>query len=284
MKKQTLIIIGLFFLIGFTGQKMACGQANKAPQGAINGLFSISEDQQVYFSKGNLQYIGSAKKPYWKFADHQWDIIGNAAGNGDPNIDRDLFSWGTSGFEHGAVCYQPWSTDWNPKNYYAYGGAMYNLNAQGGTADWGANPISNGGNVAKQWRTLTYREWAYLLHYRKTESGILFAMAQVNGVNGLIILPDDWSRVTFILQNKNDDRANYSSNVISLEEWETIEKKGAVFLPSATWGRGYYWTSSVFFEKEQARPISIQDGRFMYTGIFLNKNERAWVRLVCPAK
>ena len=38
-----------------------------APEGAINGLFTINENgDQVYFSQGNLQYIGSAATPYWK--------------------------------------------------------------------------------------------------------------------------------------------------------------------------------------------------------------------------
>ena len=46
------------------------------PTGAINGLFSVSATQQVYFSQGNLQYIGNTNT--WKFADHQWDVIGES--------------------------------------------------------------------------------------------------------------------------------------------------------------------------------------------------------------
>ena len=44
--------------------------APSTPVGAINGLFSVSATQQVYFSKGNLQYIGSAATPYWQFAEN----------------------------------------------------------------------------------------------------------------------------------------------------------------------------------------------------------------------
>ncbi len=84
--------------------------SGNVPEGAINGLFTINANgDQVYFSQGNLQYIGSAATPYWKFADHQWDYIGDAQTGTSEMLDRDLFGWGTSGYNHGAICYQPWS-------------------------------------------------------------------------------------------------------------------------------------------------------------------------------
>lgn len=42
------------------------------PTGAINGLFSVSDSKQVYFSKGNLQFVGTS----WQFATNQYDILG----------------------------------------------------------------------------------------------------------------------------------------------------------------------------------------------------------------
>ena len=66
---------------------------NNAPTGAINGKFTINEDgDQVYFSQGNLQYIGSASTPYWKFAENQWDCLGTTTGqnSSNQNADRDL--------------------------------------------------------------------------------------------------------------------------------------------------------------------------------------------------
>ena len=44
------------------------------PEGAIDGLFSVSENKYVYFSKGNLQY--NIRKKKWQFAESQWDYIG----------------------------------------------------------------------------------------------------------------------------------------------------------------------------------------------------------------
>ena len=148
------------------------------PTGAINGLFSVSGSRQVYFSKGNLQYQASTNT--WKFAESQYDYIGDANSNISSSYDGwiDLFGWGTSGY-HDAndpynVNYQPWSSSDslldNEYNSYGYGPSsnMPDMNLTGTSAnyDWGVNnPISNGGNTANQWRTLTQPEWSYILNY-----------------------------------------------------------------------------------------------------------------------
>lgn len=225
------------------------------PTGAINGLFSVSATQQVYFSQGNLQYIGSASNPYWKFADNQWDCLGdNGQGGINQSVDRDYFGWGTSGYNHGAVCFQPWCTEFVNSYYYAYGQPNYCLNEQTGMADWGYNPISNGGNQPNQWRTLTMEEWTYVLNTRMTVSGIRYAKAQLNDVNGLVLLPDNWEVSFYVLNNTNTAGADFSSNVIDVSQWVSMEQQGAVFLPAAGeryentinagYGHGYYWSAS----------------------------------------
>ena len=227
------------------------------PTGAINGLFTVNANgDQVYFSKGNLQYIGSAAIPFWKFADHQWDYLGdNGQGSNASSIDRDLFGWGTSGYEHRTDCYQPWSTSTNYTEYYAYGMYSCNLYDQTGMADWGYNAISNGGNMENiGWRTPTTNEWEYLFMTRNTTSGIRFVKGKVNDSNGVILLPDDWTASTYSLNNINNAEADFSGNIISSEEWVNIfEANGAVFLPTASRrngtvvydaGQGFYWSSS----------------------------------------
>ena len=225
------------------------------PVGAIDGLFSVSASQQVYFSQGNLQYIGSASTPYWKFADNQWDYLGTLTGqdSDSENIDRDLFGWGTSGYNHGANCYQPWSTSTSNSDYNAYGDWLNNLFDQTGQADWGYNPISNGGNQPNQWRSLTKSEWDYVFNTRTTTSGIRFVMAKVIGVNGIILLPDDWDSSSFTLMNINTYNTSFSSNIIDASQWSTLEQYGAVFLPTAgcrcgtsvnhIGTSGFYWTA-----------------------------------------
>jgi len=225
-----------------------------APTGAIDGKFTINANGgQVYFSQGNLQYIGSATMPYWKFAENQWDILGTTTGqnSSDENVDRDFFGWGTSGYNHGAICYQPWSTSTIPSNYWAYGNISYDLFHQTGQADWGYNPISNGGNQENQWRSLTKPEWVYVFNTRTTNSGIRYAKAKVNDVNGVILLPDGWSTNYYSLSNTNSGDASFTSNIITATQWATLEQHGAVFLPAAgsrdggnVGIRGNYWSAS----------------------------------------
>ena len=42
--------------------------------GTINGLYSVSETNRVYFSQGNLRY--HIEQNIWRFADTQYDIVG----------------------------------------------------------------------------------------------------------------------------------------------------------------------------------------------------------------
>ena len=224
------------------------------PTGAINGLFSVSATQQVYFSQGNLQYQASSNN--WRFATNQYDYVGSANSNISQTYNGwiDLFGWGTSGYNHGAVCYQPWSTSQAETDYYAYGSSTCNLYDQTGQADWGYNAISNGGNLTNQWRTLTTNEWQYVFNTRSTSSGLRYAKAKVNNVNGVILLPDNWSSSTYSLSNTNQGGASYSSNTISTSQWSVLENAGAVFLPAAGYrdgssvfnvgSCGYYWSSS----------------------------------------
>lgn len=271
------------------------------PEGAIKGVFSVSDTEQVYFSKGNLQYQASTNT--WRFAEHQWDYVGtqipdtdgnfggNVNGSDNANISEtyngwiDLFGWGTSGFNHGAINYQPWGTSTNYSDYAAYGNPQCNLYDQSGTADWGYNPILNGGNTENTWRTLTKKEWDYVFNIRNTDSGIRYAMAQVNGVNGVILLPDNWNSFYFEL---NHTTMNCSSNIISATQWELLEKKGVVFLPVTTGIRfngassvsisltglyGYYWSSSIINNNSayniniHRTGIAIEDRSYRIVGI-----------------
>ena len=236
----------------------------EVPVGAISGKFTINANgDQVYFSQGNLQYIGSASIPYWKFADNQWDCFGAKTGqNSDnQNVDRDLFGWGTSGWDNGNMYYQPYNTETNydPNKGYGYGPTdgtnySYSLTDYYANADWGVyNIISNGGTIPNLWRTLTTNEWSYVFNSRTTSSGIRYAKASVNSVGGVILLPDNWNSSVYDLNYPNASEAPYSGNEINVSDWTTIEATGAVFLPTTgyrygssinNYEEGFYWTSS----------------------------------------
>lgn len=207
------------------------GMDEEVPEGAINGLFSISETQQVCFSKGNLQYIGSATIPYWRFAEQQWEYLGdNGQGSSTTNIDRDLFCWGTGD---------------NPTSQ-ATASLEY--------CEWGNNPISNGGTTGK-WRTLAADEWDYIFNWRGGESGLRYAKAKLDRTNGVVLLPDGWDGSIYHLNSINLEKEPYTSNFISLNDWvNTLEPNGVVFLPAAGYRGGFvffdvgtvgsYWSSS----------------------------------------
>ena len=199
------------------------------PSGLLNGVFSVGDSKQVRFSQGNLQYQASTDT--WRFSDNQWDFVGVHNANISSSYSGwiDLFSWGTSGYDHGAVCYQPWSTSMDNNDYYAYNDSSLNLYDETGQADWGANPIVNGGNTSNLWRTLTYQEWQYLFN---TRPGIRFAKAIVNNSCGVILLPDNWNEETYSFNCPNNDSVSFSLNVIDAEDWGGLENAGAVFLPA----------------------------------------------------
>lgn len=189
----------------------------------IKGKFSVDDKRQIYFSKGNLQFQASTKS--WRFAEHQWDIIGNDNDNISSYYSGwiDLFGWGTSGFNGK----HPYMTSVTETDYGNNG-----QNISGTKYDWGVFN-SNSENGGKRWRTLTRDEWKYVLFKRQTSSGIRFAKAIVNGISGLIILPDDWNDSSYKLNKTDKSMSGFNNNEISLNDWESVfENNGAVFLPA----------------------------------------------------
>lgn len=260
--------------------------------GALAGLFSVNGGQQVRFSQGNLQYQASTNT--WRFASNQYDFVGqnNSQLSSSYSGWIDLFGWGTSGYNHGAVCWQPWSSSAVWSHYYAYGSYYYHLYDQSGQADWGYNAISNGGNQTQRWRTLTKEEWMYVFEQRTTATGNRFAKAQVNGVNGVVLLPDNWSVSVHPLNECNNVYVPFETNVVSSSIWSTMEANGAVFLPAAGYRsetevfsvgvEGNYWSAS-YADDYDAYYMSVISTNLMPNNVFGRDFGRS-VRLVCPAE
>lgn len=246
------------------GYTLSRAQLGYAPA-KFGGVFTVASGKQVRFAPGNLQYQASTGT--WRFAKHQYDAIGNNAGNNVFDDTRstqaawiDLFGWGTSGWNGGYVTttnyYQPYDylgTGSSTYGYYygpstgsAWSPTTQNLTGDYASRDWGVyNAIFNGGNVKNRWRTLTGgsgAEWEYLMSTRSasTVSGISdarYLKAKVAGVNGYIVFPDefvlpDGISITSSHININSYLAwsNVASN-LSSSEWQKMEVAGAIFLP-----------------------------------------------------
>lgn len=232
---------------------------------AGKGVFSIDANTKVQFSKGNLQYQPSTNT--WRFAEHQWDIIGKDNGNISPSYSGwiDLFGYGTGD--------DPTKTSDENSDYKDFN-------------DWGNNLPDEDG---RSWYTLSGDEWTYLFDERITRFAMRFVKATVNGVKGVILFPDDWDPGKFFLKNVNSYEASFSDNKVSQVSWnEKLEANGAVFLPSAGMRRGtsikyvgydgHYW-SSTSVSGTGAYYMFFTEGNIMPATWYVRKNGRS-VRLV----
>ena len=102
--------------------------------------------------------------------------------------------------------------------------------------DWG-NHIEGG------WRTLTYDEWHYIIYERessreKVAAGCIIGVKDT--MDGLILLPDNWTlpdSCQFWPGMYGYERNQYPQN-----QWQQMEKAGAVFLRAG----GYRWGSKIY--------------------------------------
>ena len=255
-RRNTLYLLAIASIFMLLMRPDNLSAAIGGEMGASSGVFSVSPTEKVCFAQGNLLYQASTNT--WRFAKHQYDC--------------NIKGW----IEH-----------------YSWGKGSTNTNMEDSHfIDWGKNKITNGGN--NQWRTLTIEEWQYVIDQRTTSSGIRFAKAKVKGVNGLILLPDDWKASTFNLKNTNQAETGYS-NVINVSQWNVLESAGAVFLPCTGYfddefgivnrnNYGYYWSASTeeddFYD---AYSIFFGDSE-INTGNYFYRYLGYPVRLVCPAQ
>lgn len=266
--KPSEINTSISIISNTTTQASTENVSSTVPKGAINGKFSVSENKQVYFSKGNLQYKASTKT--WRFAEHQWDYVGEDNNNISPTYDGwiDLFGWGTGN---------------NPTRRSGYD-SDYKI-----FEDWGNYISAN--SVHSIWRTLTYEEWEYVLEKRHTKSNTRYVLAVIDDIYGVIIFPDEWIDSSINFNNINKPNDNYLNNTISLSEWiDKLEKNGAVFLPTAGFryhsktydinSNGWYWTSDIIRGYiDYSYYVDVHPG-YVYT-TYQGRSYGCSVRLVC---
>ena len=246
--------------------------APSVPAGALSGEFTInSSGDKVYFSKGNLRYASGT----WSFFDNQYDYYTSYSADA-----WDKFGWSTSATTYGM------NTSDQESDY------------SGDFVDWGSNSDLQTA-LGTGWFTLSKDEWVYLFgtdssNKRTTTSGLYFAKATVNGVSGVILLPDDWSTSNYSLNSTNSTGAAYDTNTISESDWSSnFEAHGCVFLPAAGFRKGTsvnnvgshgnhgnYWSSTAS-GTDQAYCVIFNSGD-VYPVINNIRNYGFSVRLVRP--
>jgi len=316
LNEFSLSVAGNAITLVSSSKVLAAGKiyniTRNAIPGALIGKFSVSSTDKVYFSKGNLQYTKSTSK--WSFMDHQYSTVETLNQNvGDDYASQDvvsLFGWGTSGWDNGNTYYQPYNTayvsssgsskgyGYGPKNGSTY---TYDLTGTYANADWGHNAISNGGNTADTWRTLTEDEWTYLFNTRSasTVNGTAdarYAKAYLFGTtHGVIIFPDVYTHpagVTAPTGINATSSTSWYGNKYTATDWAKMEAAGCVFLPAAGWRDATtirrvneyvrYWTSSKYNSAGYARNVGIADSS-MNPADYNQKNYGYSVRLVRDA-
>jgi len=220
-----------------------CATAALWASNFMSAAFSIASGKQVYFSQGNLQYTQSTET--WSFAENQYDMIGEANISDGALADKiDLFGWsGSTG-----------SAKWGISTSTSYS------DYSGDFVDWGEN-IGDGNT----YRTLTYDEWEYLLNSRtdadKKKGIARIKLSTTEYVNGLILLPDDWTCPADVafksgFSNKYSIQAYADYQTFTLDQWQKLEAAGAVFLPASGYrygsnmslvqSLGRYWSATTY--------------------------------------
>ena len=187
---------------------------------ALSGVFTVEAEhgnpkKKVQFSKGNLYYNGIT----FNFEANQYDTTPSSKSN---RVDNHIshFMWCNTPEKAMALQYD---NNWNGETPF-FAEKNFTVNGFSG------------------WSTLTgtqQGEWFYLLNSRNTAYGSnrRYAAVKVNGMEGLLIFPDDFSSwpseagdepETFNTYSKTWNERDYT-----IDQFNTLQNNGCVFLPAA---------------------------------------------------
>lgn len=230
----------------------------------LKGEFSVSRKVKVAFAPGNLQYCRESNT--WKFAGEQYEYKGkknvvaeqvaeSAAAKSSRKARKEAVKYS---FADTIDCFA-----FSGEKGVEYGVSLGNDKHafKGRFVDWGKTVSDS----VVTWRTLSKREWKYLLKKRKgAESRLGVAKIMLSDdttayVNGLVLLPDNWTCPQGLafrpgMASGRSIHAYGMYNTYTIAQWKEMERAGAVFLPASgfRWGAmvevdgvmGYYWSRS----------------------------------------
>lgn len=257
--------------------------------------------KKVVFAPGNLQAtitsrptadgddtaVGSAEN--WRFAEHQYDALGDCEGNrlAKNGADIDLFSWIGQSATYDYADDQKYGVLW-PNNgadllhvgtthpekiKYSWGDIFNGISYPADT--WRLpNADKEGGEGSPEWtRLVSARNCSYVA----TKATLINGEDTV--ARGLIIFPDNYKHPYGVKELTNCGREkassiHYAENVISLDEWNTLEKMGGcAFLPV---------TSNRI--RSGGANVNINLGDAAYWGCYSTGTNFGCVMVACDAK
>lgn len=237
--------------------------------------FSVSASKRVEFAPGNLQAAYNGSTWAWKFADHQWDYVGNAEGNTKVSLTAPYVS-GYSGTST-TVDLFGWvgaSSTWSDVNQYGITSSTVsnstngygNVTTESLKCDWGSIPgVESSCGIG--WRAPTGDEWDYVVSTRSSAATVnsvpnaRYTLACINtdgtAVNGMILFPDGVSISTSEATTWGSiNRRSAWGTKCTASQWSALEAKGCVFLPAAGYrygasaysvsSEGYYWSCTPY--------------------------------------
>ena len=150
--------------------------------------------------------------------------------------------------------------------------------------------------AAGTYRTLTNAEWGYLFSTRKVTVGgvqkVPYGEGVVNGVNGVILLPDNWDGSVCSGFTYGTSSWSNSFSESTTPKWSDMEAAGCVFLPAAglrggtsvysAGTLGFYW-SSTYYSSNYAYYLHFGSG-FVGPWHYDYRDSGFSVRLACPAE
>ena len=205
-------------------------------------VFLSPTGHRVEVATGNLQCKnnGTDDNPIyqWRFAENQYDIAQTSNGNWNTSDWIDIFGWGTWTGSN-PTPFKTWTDD-----------AQYTFDE---------NDFVGTINGKTGWHTMTYDEcnWFFAYGNKYSDRSEKVGLGTVNGVHGLVVLPDNWllpTESSFVPQRVNQ----WNTNVYTIDQWAVMEAAGAIFLPAAghrmnedtpemsnVGDFGYYWANTL---------------------------------------
>ena len=223
------------------------------------------DDYYVYFtlSNGTVIKIPVASEDYGTDPENRVEVVNGVIMTGfSIAADRQVY------FTNGNLQYQPSTGGWRfAKRQYDYLGLSNSdiTDTYNGWIDKFQLSDVSERTYMNDCRILTVSEWNFLIN-RHSLTNYKYALARVNNVVGIILLPDIFIQPRGVAQlqtappSVTDDGVEklsnyyYTANIVSAADWREYENAGAVFLPinsarstSDSKGSGSYLASNGYF-------------------------------------